>query len=71
VSTSSFSHVVRVMYVDESGKLHGARTLEAPDFDGRPIKLLVTRRGARIEIIEAKYSKAREPGTWSRVVESA
>ena len=62
--------VMPVLYVDELGHVHRARTLEVPNLDDRPTKILVG-RGARIDVVEAKYSKAQEPGTWSRVLEPA
>lgn len=62
---------VRLVYIDAGGNLRHARALEPPKLDGGTTRLLVGGSGARLEVVEAKYSKAREPGTWSRVVESA
>jgi len=60
----------RVLYFDAGGKQRHARTLERPKLRGGTTKLLVS-SGARLDIIDAPYSSAREPGTWSRVVEPA
>jgi hypothetical protein len=59
-----------VLYFDADGKRRNARTLERPKLQGGTTKLLVS-SGARLDIIDAKYSPTREPGTWSRVVEPA
>lgn len=61
--------VVRVLYTDAGGTRRHARTLEPPKLRGTT-KLLVG-SGARLELVEAKHSSARKPGTWSRVVEPA
>lgn len=56
----------RVLYVDAEGRQHRARLVQ----EGDPAKLVIG-QGARIEVVEAKYSATREPGTWSRLVEPA
>lgn len=61
--------VQRVLYTDAGGTVRHARTLERPKLRGTT-KLLVG-SGARLELVEAKHSSDRKPGTWSRVVEPA
>lgn len=56
---------LRVLFVAEDGRLLRARTLEAPRADGAPIQLVVARPG-RLELVKARQSDRREPGTWHR-----
>lgn len=62
--------IVRVVYVDDAGGTHIARTLGFPNYDDQPTRILVGLHG-RITVVEAKYSQGREPGTWSRLAEPA
>jgi hypothetical protein len=69
-SEVAFRHVsgvvIPALFVGEDGTLWRARTLERPRWDGQPTRLLV-RRGRRLEVIAARYSERREPGTWHRL----
>jgi hypothetical protein len=67
---SSDSTSERVLYVDPEGRQHRALLVWWPMQAGHPAKLVI-RRGARVEVVDAKYSPRREPGTWSRVLEPA
>lgn len=62
--------VVRVLYIDAQGRQHRARTIEVPNYNDLPTKILFG-GGGRIEVVEARYSQGREPETWSRLVEPA
>lgn len=55
---------IRVLFVAEDGTLCRGRTLERPRV-GEPTRLLVMRR-RRLELVHARESEGRQPGTWHR-----